>query len=432
MAGLLTLYKNALWAGKPLLLQVLKTRLSRGKEDSARIRERMGSPSIPRPSGRLIWVHAASVGEAQSALILIDALGKRISNTSILVTTGTVTSAALMQKRLPVYAFHQYVPVDHPDWVKSFVDHWRPDLAFWMESELWPNILMDLKKRDIPLVLVNARLSDKSFKHWSMVKGTAKELLSCFTLILAQNEDYAKRFYELGAVNVTFTDNLKYSAAPLPHDPLALSELKLAIDGRSCWVYASTHDGEEDLACRVHKTLKEKLPDLLTIIVPRHPERRDDVANTCFENALKFRLRGETSALPTPDDDIYIADTLGELGLFYSLCEIAMIGRSFSNDGGGGHNPIEAAQLGCAVLTGPNNQFQRALYDDMAKGGAVIETLSENDLTQALEDLFTHPEKLQALQEKTRAFAEQKTHIIDDVMHHLVPLLDMTESRNAA
>lgn len=432
MAGLLTLYKNALRAGKPLLRQVLKTRLARGKEDSARIAERMGVPSKQRPSGRLIWIHAASVGEAQSALILIDALGKRISGTSILVTTGTVTSAALMQKRLPPFAFHQYAPMDQPDWVASFIDYWRPDLAFWMESELWPNMLMDLKARSIPLVLVNARLSDKSFKHWGMAKGTVKELLSCFTLILAQNEEYAKRFYALGALNVTFTDNLKYSAAPLPHDPLALSSLQLAIDGRPCWVYASTHAGEEDLACRVHKTLKEKFPDLLTIIVPRHPERRDDVANICFENEVKFRLRGDTNALPTPDDDIYIADTLGELGLFYSLCDIAMIGRSFSSDGGGGHNPIEAAQLGCAVLTGPNNQFQRALYDDMAAGGAVIEVYSEGELTQALEDLFVNPDRLRALQEKTRAFADKETHIIDDVMAQLSPLLEMTENRYAA
>lgn len=392
----------------------------------------MGIASRPRPKGRLIWIHAASVGEAQSALILIDALAKSAGGASILVTTGTVTSANLMQQRLPSFAFHQYMPVDHPDWVNAFLNHWRPDIALWMESELWPTILLALKKREIPAVLVNARLSDKSFHNWRMAGGSIKKLLSCFLLIIAQNEEFAQRFHTLGAVNVTFTENIKYSAAPLSYDPLSFSELKLAIDDRPCWVYASSHAGEEDLACRVHKILKEKIPNLLTIIVPRHPERRDDVSDICFQNGVKFRLRGAAAALPTPDDDVYIADTMGELGLFYTLCNIAMIGRSFSNDGGGGHNPIEAAQLGCAVLTGPNNQFQRTLYDEMQKEGAVIETKNEDDLIKALYSLLTDPAALQSLKDKAQNFSSRKTHVIEDVMAQIMPLLQITENRDAA
>jgi len=430
--GLLKLYETATRAGKPVLSQWLAHRMRRGKEDPARFGERMGQPGRQRPPGRLAWVHAASVGEAQSALILIEALGRASPGINILVTTGTVTSATLMQRRLPSFAFHQYVPFDHPDWIKSFLDHWTPYLALWMESELWPNTLLALKQRHIPLALVNARLSDKSFSNWMMVKSAARDIMECFSVILAQSELDATRFKTLGAKNVAVTDNIKYSAAPLPCDTGALAALKVATDGRPLWVYASTHAGEESMACRAHKSIKEKLPNLLTIIVPRHPERRDDIAETCFENGVKFRLRSNHNALPAPDDDIYIADTLGELGLFYTLAPIAMIGRSFSDDGGGGHNPIEAAQLGCAVLTGPNNQFQRPLYDDMQSDNAVIETQDETEFTAILEELLMNPDKLRAMQDKSAIFTRRKTHVINHVMEKLSPLLQKTENRHAA
>lgn len=432
MSGLLKVYETLTRAGKPALKRLLRFREKRGKEDPARIGERMGAPSRPRPAGRLIWIHAASVGEAQSALILIDAIGRYAPGANILITTGTLTSATLMEKRLPVSAFHQFMPVDNPDWVNSFLDHWKPDLALWMESELWPNMLTSLKTRSVPLVLVNARLSDKSFANWSRIKEFAKHIANCFSAILAQTEKDAAHYRALGAKNVIVTDNIKYSAAPLPYDSGALSALSLAVDNRPRWVYASTHAGEEALACRAHKVLKEKIPDLLTIIVPRHPERREQVADTCFENGVKFRLRGHNNALPVSDDDVYIVDTLGELGLFYTLCPIAMIGRSFSDDGGGGHNPVEAAQLGCAVLTGPNNQYQRQIYDDMQEFSAVAELADEAELTAILEELLTHPAKLQVLQSKAGAFVDRKTHVIDVVLEQLKPFLNVPEDRHVA
>ncbi len=431
MTCLLTLYQSATIAGKPLLDLLLQSRVKRGKEDPARLGERKGEPSQPRPNDSVIWLHAASVGEAQSALILLDALEKHHPSVSVVVTTGTVTSATLMQRRLPRNAVHQYAPLDHPGWVENFLNHWRPDLALWMESELWPNMLTALRARKTPAALINARLSDKSYRHWKWARGFVKSLLDCFTLILAQTEKDAHHYGSLGASNVIVSDNIKYSAAPLPHDELSLKTLKVAVGERPVWVYASTHAGEESLACRAHKTLKETLPDLLTIIVPRHPERRDNIANTCFENRLKFRLRGQTLALPTSDDDIYIADTLGELGLFYTLCPIAMIGRSFSDDGGGGHNPVEAAQLGCAVLTGPNNQFQLQLYEDMRTDFAVREVRTESELTTALKELLTKPELLNEMQRNTSTFVNRKTHVVDRVLEILSPMLKSLEGRNA-
>lgn len=432
MAALLTLYEQAIRAGKPFLEYLLRARIKKGKEDPDRLDERRGKSSRPRPEGPLVWVHAASIGESQSALILIDAMGKQMPGIHVLVTTGTMTSAGLMARRLPSFAFHQFVPLDHPDWVASFLDHWKPDFALWMESELWPNTLRALKKRNIQAALINARLSDKSFSGWMRAKSMASAIMDCFTVIMAQTESDAGRFRKLGAMNVIVSDNIKYSAAPLPFDQLALSGLKLTIGERRMWVYACTHAGEEALACRVHKKLRETIPDLLTIIVPRHPERRKDIAEECFEHSLKFRLRSDNVALPAADDDIYIADTLGELGLFYSLSPIAMIGRSFSNDGGGGHNPIEAAQLGCAVITGPNNQFQRQLYDDMQSDGAVIEAQTEDELCTVLGELLTREHELKALQKKTAAFVLRKAHVIDHVLEQLLPLLQKAETRHAA
>ncbi len=432
MTGLLTIYDRVTRASGPFLQLLLKSRLRHGKEEAARLAERMGCPSRPRPQGRLVWVHAASIGEAQSAMILIEAMGNISTDITVLVTTGTVTSASLMERRLPAFAFHQYAPLDNPLWISKFLDHWKPDLALWMESELWPNTLMQLKGRNIPAVLVNARLSDKSYRNWSYAKDSAKTVVQCFSLVLAQTEKDAGHYRALGATNVIVSDNIKYSAQPLGHDQLAFSALKLAIGDRPVWVYASTHAGEESLACRIHKTLREKTPDILTIIVPRHPQRREEIAGVCFENGVKYTLRSNNTALPAIDDDIYIADTLGELGLFYTLCDIAMIGRSFSDDGGGGHNPVEAAQLGCAVITGPHNQFQRQLYDDMQNGQAVIEVNDEEELAGVLGELLSNAQNLADIQARTSIFASRKAHIVEGVLEKLAPFLRATETRDAA
>ncbi len=432
MGGLLTLYEKVTRAGRPLLDILLDIRVKRGKEDPARLTERRGVASLPRPAGPLVWLHAASVGEAQSAQILLHALGAATGGrVSVLLTTGTQSSAALMSKRIPAFAFHQYIPLDHPGWTEKFIDHWRPDLALWMESELWPNILAALKARGVPCILVNARLSEKSYDGWRKLRSLARDILSCFSLILAQTQQDADRYSSLGAGRVRVSDNLKYSASPLPVNESALEELKRAAQSRPLWVYASSHAGEEKLACRLHKALRAEFPGLLTVIVPRHPARRAEIAATCAGEGVSFRLRGDTRIPPAPGDDIYIADTMGELGLFYTLCPIAMIGRSFSDDGGGGHNPVEAALLGCAVVTGPHNQFQRQIYEDMAAADAVIETKNAEELEYALRSLFAQPEKRAALQHRALAFAQTKAYVIDVVMESLAPYLQEMESRHA-
>ncbi len=414
----LSVYKSALWCAAPVLRGLLAVRQWRGKEDPLRLYERCGQPSLARPDGPLVWIHAASVGEAQSALILIEKLGTGVH---ILMTSGTLTSAKFLSARLPAHAMHQYVPLDAPQWVAHFLDHWRPDLALWMESELWPNLLGALKARSIPAVLVNARLSQRSYARWLSFPRMARELLSCFTLILTQTHDAQAKYQSLGAARVVFTDNIKFSAAPLPVAADDLAALQEALGTRPSWVYASTHNGEEQLAARLHARLKKRFADLLTIIVPRHPERRAQIKTTLAKERVDFR--GHEKHLPAQDTGIYVADTLGELGLFYRLSPIAVIGRSFSFDGGGGHNPIEAAQMDCAVLSGPHVQYQQALFDEMTQDQAAILASDEDDLYHHLEKLLGDAAYLAACQEKADAFARRKSATIDTVMSHLSPII---------
>lgn len=426
MTKMLTLYKTFMRFGEPALNALLARRIRLGKENASRIGERRGYAGIARPVGPLCWVHAASVGEAQSALILIDRLLERHGNLHILMTTGTLSSANLMAKKLPPRAFHQFCPLDHPEWTARFLDHWKPDFALWIESELWPCMLSGLKEREIPAALVNARLSPASLRRWRLARTSAESILKAFRVILCQTEADAASFRLLGleAKEVYVTDNVKYSAAPLPASAEGLEALKSAIGRRPCWVYASTHKGEEALAARVHKALKSSLPGLLTVIIPRHPERREEIAATLSGSGLNVTFRGENHAPPLPSTDLYIADTFGELGLFYRAAPLACIGRSFSDDGGGGHNPIEAAQLGCAVLHGPNVQNLQEIFDQMDEAGAARRTGDEQALSREIENLFTNPENLLEFQATARNFAEKKERIIDTVLEHLSPLLD--------
>ncbi|MCB1556340.1 MAG: 3-deoxy-D-manno-octulosonic acid transferase [Alphaproteobacteria bacterium] len=409
-------------AAGPFLRILLRRRARRGKENPVRLSERTGNPSRPRPEGPLVWLHAASVGEAQSALVLIAALLSANPALHILVTTGTVTSADLMARRLPPRALHQYYPLDHPAWAARFLDHWRPDAALWLESELWPNMLRALKKRDIPAALINARLSERSAARWRKASASIRTLLESFAIILCQTPGDATIFESLGGRHVQATGNLKYAAAPLPCDKQDYDILAERIKDRPVWLYASTHAGEEDIACRLHAHLQKTFPTLLTIIVPRHPERRAAIQAMCSEHNLCAALRTETRLLPTPDTEIYIVDTLGELGLFYRLAPLACIGRSFSRDGGGGHNPLEAAQLGCAVLHGPHIQNLQAIYDEMDSAGAALLIKNEEDFEKRLEKLLQDEEGLAALQERGLRFARAKADGLIDVLAALAPL----------
>jgi 3-deoxy-D-manno-octulosonic-acid transferase len=345
---LLHAYRLFMRGAAPLTPLLLRYRLKRGKELQQRLPERWAQTTIPRPAGPLIWVHGASVGEITAAMALIDRLSAR--GFRILVTSGTVTSANLAGQRVPPSVIHQFIPLDVPRYVSRFLDHWRPDLALFMESDLWPNMILAADGRGVPLVLVNGRLSERSFQNWRRVPRSIGALLRCFRLCLAQSQESARRYAALGAT-VNITGNLKFDVPPPPVDKAALAALESAIDNRPVIAAASTHPGEEALMIEAHQELRAQVPQLLTLVAPRHPDRGPEIAAAAEAAGLKPSLRSR-GQMPGRSSDLYILDTIGELGLLYRVAPIVFMGGSLVAHGG--QNPIEAAKLGAAILHGPH------------------------------------------------------------------------------
>jgi len=419
----LAIYAALARAATPAVHLLLRYRLWRGKEDATRLQERMGIAGLTRPDGPLLWLHAASVGESQSALVLLERLRAARPALSVLVTTGTVTSARMLATRLPPRCLHQFVPVDCPRWVERFLDHWRPDAAIWMESELWPNLVRATAARAIPAALVNARMSARSFANWRRAPAMARTLLAGFDPCLAQSEEQASRLQALGATNAVSTGNLKFSAAPLPADPDALHSLEADLAGRKVWLAASTHAGEEDLTARVHARLKPHLPRLLTIIAPRHPDRAGEILQVIAAHGLTAVRRAAGESI-RPDTDIYLADTMGELGLFYRLAPVSYVGGSMGRLGG--HNPLEPAQLSSAVLHGPDMANFRTVADALAEAGGAATCADADELTRAVSRLLTDESARHAQTEAARRIVDANRNIIETVMARLAPLLDQS------
>jgi 3-deoxy-D-manno-octulosonic-acid transferase len=342
-------YRLLTAAATPLAPALMSHRLKRGKELAARLNERYGQSELPRPPGPLVWLHGASVGELVSVIPLIERISEK--GFVVLCTSGTVTSANLAEQRLPKGVIHQFVILDTPRFAKRFFDHWQPDLALFVESDLWPNLIVATAERGIPLILVNARLSERSFNRWRRVPGTIAALLRCFDLCLAQSPAHAERYRELGAPRIVTTGNLKFDVPEPPADPESLAALRAALDGRTLLAGASTHAGEEAILVEAHRRLRGAFPRLLTIIAPRHPERGFGIFELAAAADLKAALRSR-GELPGPDTDVYVADTLGELGLIYRVAPVVFVGGSLVSHGG--QNPIEPVKLGAAILHGPN------------------------------------------------------------------------------
>ena len=347
-AGLM-IYRLVSRAAAPIAPILLARRAKRGKEHRQRLSERRGESRISRPDGPLIWLHGASVGELASVLPLIERI--RTRGIPILVTTGTVTSGDLAEQRLPRGVVHQFMPVDVPRFVGRFLDHWRPDLALFVESDLWPNMIIEASERGVPMVLVNGRLSEDSFRRWQRLPNSIAHLLQRLDLCLTGTAPDAMRFGELGALQVFTTGNLKLDVPAPPADPAALAALQNAIGGRPVIAAASTHAGEESPLLEAHVRLRTNFPGLLTLIAPRHPDRGADIAAIATTAGLSAALRSR-GELPDRNTDIYVADTVGELGLLYRLAPAVFIGGSLVKHGG--QNPIEAAKLGSAILHGPH------------------------------------------------------------------------------
>lgn len=392
------LYRRLTRMAGPLAGTLLNWRRKRGKEDPARLSERRGIATLERPAGHLVWLHGASVGEILSIQPLVEHI--RARGFTVLVTSGTVTAAQTAEKRMPAGTLHQYVPLDTPRFAGRFFDHWKPGLGIIAESEFWPNLLIEATARQVPLVLVNGRLSERSFNRWSRAPHTARDLLSRFELCLAQSEEDARRIAQLGALRVSATGNMKFDVEPPPADPDAMKEMKRTTRNRPLFLAASTHRGEDEMIIDAHQQIARTVPELLTIIVPRHPERGGDIAELAQEAKLSQAMRSRQH-LPDRGTHIYVADTLGELGLFYRLVPIVFMGGSLIKHGG--QNPIEPAKLDNAILHGPFVHSFTSVYAELNRAHAAATVTDADSLAASVQRLLLSPDLVRHMAQAAQA-----------------------------
>lgn len=384
----LSVYRGATALATPLIAAWLSRRVRLGKEDPSRLSERWGEAGVPRPLGSLLWLHGASLGEGLALLSLADRARATRPDLAILATSGTRAAAEVLARRLPAGAIHQYVPLDTPAAARAFVRHWRPDLGVFVESEVWPNLLLAAKAGGARLALLSARLSDVSLRRWSRVPKSARVVFGAFDLILARDETQAARLISLGARCDGVID-LKFGAPPLPQDDAIIARFR-ALGRRPIILAASTHPGEDALIMAAYG--KVRRPGTLLIIAPRHPERGEEIR----------RLVAEQSFEP---DDVLVADTVGELGSWFALADLALIGGGWVT-GVGGHNPLEPARLGCPAIAGPGVDAWPA-YGEMAAVGAT-RLVDQADLAAAIDLAWSDPDALARMATAAAAFVQDR------------------------
>ncbi|WP_417472546.1 3-deoxy-D-manno-octulosonic acid transferase [Leisingera sp.] len=387
-----------------------------------RVRERLGHASLPRPGGQLIWFHAASVGESLSVLTLIRRLGEQLPAAEFLITSGTPTSAELIEKRMPPRCRHQFPPLDSAAAVDRFLAHWRPDLGVFVESELWPQMLVRARRTGCPLVLLNARLSERSADGWKKRPETARFILDQFDLLVTQNQRTADNLAAMGAAleRIRPGSNLKAVSAPLPADEKTLADLRAALGQRPVWVASSTHEGEEETVLAAHRLLLQRHPDLCLLLAPRHPERGDAVE--ALIAAAGFTLaRRSIGEAPAPDTQVYLADTLGEVGTWYALSPLVFLGGSLREIGG--HNPFEPMQAGAAVISGTGHFNFAETYAELTRLGAATEVTSAEQLAEQLSLWLQEPQKLEAARTAAAQFISRQSDQLDQTVASLLALL---------
>ncbi|MCF6275563.1 MAG: 3-deoxy-D-manno-octulosonic acid transferase [Robiginitomaculum sp.] len=410
----------------PILPFWLKRRVQKGKEDPARLGERDGIASQPRPDmtsgGKMIWLHAASVGESQMLMPVILRILSENPNFHIVITTGTVTSAELLAQQLPKNAVHQYAPADHPKAIENFLTHWQPDLAIFAESELWPNMIMQSKARGITLALINARMSASSIERWGKRgKKSGAALRGCFDLILAADTATANGLSWLTGREIEAAGNLKDAAPALSADKGELKNMKTAIGRRPVWCAASTHAGEEQLIGDAVLQIKASKPKTLLILAPRHPERAAEVKDLLTQKGLNV-LRRSSHHLPTDKTDVYLVDQIGKMGLVYSLSQTAFIGGSLL-DGLSGHNPLEPARLNCAIITGTYISSFADTYMSMFTFEAADRVLSPDELAPTVLKYMLDAKARKIKAGAALKFAKSRDAVLDYVWTFLSPLL---------
>jgi 3-deoxy-D-manno-octulosonic-acid transferase len=406
----------------PFIALYLLFRVYKKKEDKVRLKERFGYSTQPRPKGQIIWLHAVSVGEANSSLILVEELLKFLPQTSILFTTTTLTSASIIAAKLPQFqgrVIHQFLPVDSYFCVKNFLNFWKPRAALFVESEIWPNLIFEARQMGVSSFLINGRMSGKSGQKWLVVRKFGFKIFDYFSLIFAQTKEDQKRFQKLTNQEILFYGNLKSQAATLSVNEVELGKLKQQIANRKFFVAASTHKGEEESVIAAHKKLKQEFPDLLTILIPRHPNRAEEVKTLL--NGINFVQRSKNEII-TDSTELYLVDSLGELGIFYSLADFAFIGGSLLDIGG--HNPFEAIKLNCAVISGRRGVFNfKEIYHKLEEENACVMIDSIDELVVALRKFMSDKNSHKAMKTKASAAIAESQNIAKNIVTKIDEIL---------
>ena len=419
----LNLYRILMFILKPMVRPLLFVRRMKGLEtkDKNRKSERFGFASIKRPDKKIVWFNASSVGESNSIIPLIDEILKKSSDVFVLVTTTTLTASENMAKKLSgKNAVHQFLPIDRRAYVDRFFNYWKPSIGFFVDSDFWPNLILSAKSHKVPLVLLNGRVSDKSFAKWKNNLAFIKPLAKVFEFSFGKSKDDCKKLSVMGFENPVCVGNLKYAVPPLSYDKEELKTISSQIGKRHLFVVSSTHPGEEELCLSAFMTVKQRFPDVLMIIAPRHPARGEEIKSLVESNGLKALLRSDKSKI-TKDVDVYIANTMGELGLFYSLSDIAFVGGSLIK--WGGHNPMEPARLHNVVLSGKYVHNFQETYDLLKLEKAVVMVNDEKDFASKLKGLFENPDVQKDYMSRAFYVAEREAAVLERVIEKLEPTL---------
>ena len=418
----LHLYRVLMALAAPLLPLYLKKRAKAGKEDLTRLSERYGTASRPRPDGNLIWFHGASVGETMMALPVIKWILSTDKTAHVLVTSGTTTSADMLKTRLPDRAFHQYLPADHFKYARKFLDHWQPDSCLWLESDIWPNILISHKARNTPLVFLNARLSESSRNGWMKRPKTAKVLFNLFDSILPADNETAECLSDILGRDVETIGNLKIVGTPLPVEKDDLNHIKGHLKTRpDIWCAASTHAGEDEIILDAHLEILKQFPEASLILAPRHPERGDDITTLLKNRKLSHARWGEPQSETV---SVLLVDQMGKMGAIFRESRVVLMGGSLLPHLKG-HNPLEPAHFNCAIMNGPYVSSFQKIYDNMKTLNAafLLETPDSHHIAERLKLWFQYDGNRSRSAKGAQNFANQNPDLFLKITAHLAPFI---------